>query len=106
MGRRGGILGVAIGICLLAPASALALNPEETIAPGGKWISGDIIQQIGENCSVLGNPYTEVMVSGIASYGGLDSVPKVGDPYWTAFLVSIPGNPCGTGSSSVVTTSG
>ena len=49
-------------------------------------------------------PYTEVMVSGIASYGGLPSVPKVNDPYWTAFLVSIPGNPCGSGSSNVVTT--
>ena len=71
-----------------------------------KWISGDLLQQTGLNCStaILGSSYTEVMVSGIASYGGLDSVPKVGDPYWTAFLVSIPGNPCGSGSSSVVTT--
>ena len=71
-----------------------------------KWISGDLLQQTGLNCStaILGDPYTEVMVSGNASYGGLQSVPKVGDPYWTAFLVAIPGNPCGPGSSSVVTT--
>jgi hypothetical protein len=95
---------VAVGICLLAPASALALDPEQTIAPGGKWISGDIIQQIGENCSVLGNPYTEVMVSGIASYGGQPGVPVVGQRYYTSFMLSIPGNPCGPGSSSVETT--
>ena len=43
------------------------------LAPGGKWISGDFLQQTGLNCStaILGEPYTEVMVSGSASYGGL-----------------------------------
>jgi hypothetical protein len=90
-----------------APGAAQALDPPQ-IAVGGansKWISGDLLQQTGLNCStaILGSSYTEVMVSGIASYGGLASVPHVGDKYWTAFLVSIPGNPCGSGSSSVVT---
>jgi hypothetical protein len=82
------------------------VEPPQIVAPGGKWISGDFLQQTGLNCStaILGEPYTEVMVSGSASYGGLPSVPKVNDPYWTAFLVAIPGNPCGSGSSSVVTT--
>jgi hypothetical protein len=56
--------------------------------------------------AIIGDAYTEVMVSGIASYGGTSDggVPRVGDPYWTAMLISIPGNPCGAGSSSVVTT--
>jgi hypothetical protein len=89
-----------------ATAHAAVTEPPQIVAPGGKWISGDLLQQTGLNCStaILGEPYTEVMVSGNASYGGLPSVPKVGQPYWTAFLVAIPGNPCGTGSSSVVTT--
>jgi len=94
-------------IVAVAAPSAQALDPPQ-VAVGGassKWISGDLLQQTGLNCStaILGEPYTEVMVSGIASYGGLTTVPHVGDKYWTAFLVSIPGNPCGTGSSSVVT---
>ncbi len=70
-------------------------------------IAGNFIQQTGLNCStaILGSAYTEVMVSGSASYGGLPSVPKVNDPYWTALLVAIPrANPCGSGSSNVVTT--
>lgn len=89
-----------------ATAHAVVEPPQLVGGANSKWISGDLLQQTGLNCStaILGSSYTEVMVSGIASYGGLDSVPKVGDPYWTAFLVSIPGNPCGSGSSSVVTT--
>jgi hypothetical protein len=89
-----------------ASAHAAVTEPPQLVAPGGKWISGDLLQQTGLNCStaIIGEPYTEVMVSGNASYGGLPSVPKVGQPYWTAFLVAIPGNPCGSGSSSVVTT--
>ena len=90
------------------PAAASAQEPPQLVAgANSKWISGSLLQQIGLNCSVaiIGNSYTEVMVSGIASYGGAASggIPKVGEPYWTAFLVSIPGNPCGSGSSSVVT---
>jgi len=37
---------------------------------GSKWFSGTAIQQIGENCSVLGSRYTEVMIGGVGSYGG------------------------------------
>ena len=44
---------------------------------------------------MLGNPYTEVMVSGVASYGGTAGVPVVGQRYYTAFLVSVPGDPNG-----------
>jgi hypothetical protein len=89
----------------MLPAGASALDPEQTVAPGASWFSGDLIQQTGENCStaILGSAYTEVMVSGIASYGGVTGIPQVGQRYYTSFLVSIPGNPCGPGSSSVAT---
>jgi len=95
-----------VTLALPAATAHAVTEPPQIVAPGGKWISGDLLQQTGLNCStaILGDPYTEVMVSGNASYGGLAGIPKVGQPYWTAFLVSIPGNPCGTGSSSVVTT--
>jgi hypothetical protein len=100
------VLLAAMLVIPAAGAQAAVTEPPQLVAPGGKWISGDLLQQTGLNCStaILGEPYTEVMVAGNASYGGLPSVPKVGQPYWTAFLVSIPGNPCGSGSSSVVTT--
>jgi hypothetical protein len=100
------VLAVAILALPAATAGAVVEPPQLVGGANSKWISGDLLQQTGLNCStaILGSAYTEVMVSGIASYGGLTSVPKVGDSYWTAFLVSIPGNPCGTGSSSVVTT--
>jgi hypothetical protein len=102
------ILVVLVATLALPAASAHAVTEPPQIVGGAnsKWISGNFIQQTGLNCStaILGSSYTEVMVSGVASYGGLPSVPKVGDAYWTAFLVAIPGNPCGSGSSSVVTT--
>ncbi len=97
----------AVAAIPVAPAAAALDPPQAAVGgPNSKWISGDLLSQTGLNCStaILGEPYTEVMVSGIASYGGLNSVPRVGDAYWTAFLVSIPGNPCGSGSSNVVTT--
>jgi hypothetical protein len=97
-----------LAVVLALPASAHAVTepPQLLAGANSKWISGDFLQQTGLNCStaIIGEPYTEVMVSGSASYGGLQSVPKVNDPYWTAFLVAIPGNPCGSGSSNVVTT--
>src|SRR5437764_14632843 len=43
------------------------------------------------------------MVSGVASYGGTAGVPVVGQRYYTAFLVSVPGDPCGPGSSAIET---
>jgi hypothetical protein len=103
------VLAVLAALVALPVASAsAALDPPQAAVggPNSKWISGDLLSQTGLNCStaILGEPYTEVMVSGIASYGGLNGIPRVGDPYWTAFLVSIPGNPCGSGSANVVTT--
>jgi hypothetical protein len=102
------ILLLVAGILAIAfPASASAVSdPQQVIGgAGSKWFSGSLIQQTGENCSIIGNPYTEVMVSGVGSYGGApgNDVPRVGQPYWVDLLVSIPGNPCGTGSSSVAT---
>lgn len=104
MARR---LGCALVIVLALgalPASASAFDPNVVVGgAGSKWISGDLIQQAGQNCSILGSPYTEIMVSGVSSYGGLPGVPRVGDGYWASLLVSIPGNPCGPGSASVAT---
>jgi hypothetical protein len=91
---------------LVAAPSAHAVDPNQVIGGStGKWFSGSLIQQTGLNCStaILGSAYTEVMVSGVASYGGLPTVPRVNDGYWTSLLVAIPGNPCGTGSASVNT---
>ena len=91
-------------LMLAVPASASAIDPEQTVGgSGSQWISGDLLSQTGENCVVLGNPYTEVMVSGVASYGGTAGVPVVGQRYYTAFLVSVPGDPCGPGSSAIET---
>jgi hypothetical protein len=102
----------ARGLCLallallLAAPAAQAVDPNQVIGgSNGRWFSGSLIQQTGLNCStaILGSAYTEVMVSGVSSYGGLPGVPRVNDGYWTSLLVAIPGNPCGTGSSSVST---
>jgi hypothetical protein len=99
---------LAATFALAASPAQAALDPPQAAVGGSnsKWVSGTLLSQTGLNCSIaiIGNAYTEIMVQGIASYGGLPAVPKVGDEYWTAFLVSIPGNPCGSGASSVVTT--
>jgi hypothetical protein len=60
---------VLLSTLALPAASAHAVTePPQIVAPGGKWISGDLLQQTGLNCStaILGEPYTEVMVSGNA----------------------------------------
>ena len=105
--KRGLLYVVLVVGALLAPGSALAVaDPQQLIGgAGSKWFSGSLLQQIGDNCSILGSPYTEVMIGGVGSYGGApgNGVVKVGDAYWASLLVSVPGNPCGTGVSSVVT---
>ncbi len=100
---------VAVLVGLMA-SPALAINPEDAVtgtSNSSNWFSGSLIQQPGLNCAtaILGEPYTEIMVSGIAAYGGAPGggIPKVGDGYWTSFLISVPGNPCGPGSSSIQT---
>jgi hypothetical protein len=88
------------------PATAQAVNPETAVGGNGsKWFSGTLLQQSGNNCSILGGAYSETMVSAIAGYGGAPGggVVRVGDRYYASLLVSIPGNPCGTGSSLVAT---
>ena len=89
-------------MALAAPAGAV--NPQDAVGgAGSKWFSGDGYAMWGENCSVIGSSYSEVMVQSVAEYGGTNGVPKVGDGYWVEILLSIPGNPCGPGSSSVAT---
>jgi hypothetical protein len=103
---RGGKLAALVPmltLCMLTP-SASAVEPEHEVGGvGSKWFSGSLLQQTGENCTTLGEPRTETMVSGVGSYGGVKGVPVVNQRYYTAFLVSIPGDPCGPGSASVET---
>ncbi len=95
---------IAFVLLLLVAVPARAVVPEAVVGgSGSRWFSGSLLQQIGQNCSVLGAPYTETMVSAIGSYGGRPGVVKVGDQYWTALLLSVPGNPCGTGSAGLQT---
>jgi hypothetical protein len=96
-------LGLALFLLLAFAPAAFAAGPEDTVAPGGKWFSGSWLQQSGTNCTIIGGAYPETMVSGIASYGGAASIPAVGQSYYTSFLLSVPGNPCGTGSSAIST---
>lgn len=96
-----------IALCvLLVPPVASAGPPEDAVAgPNKKWFSGDLEMLSGTNCSILGSPYAETMVSAISSYGGDSSggVVRVGNEYWAAVMISIPGMPCGTGSTIVTT---
>lgn len=94
-------------LALLAlPAVAQAGPPEDAVAGANKkWFSGDLMMISGTNCSILGSPYSETMVSAISSYGGDPGggVVRVNNEYWAAVMISIPGNPCGTGSTIVST---
>src|SRR4051794_16143337 len=91
-------------LAVLLPAQAMAVNPEQTVGgAGSKWFSGSLSQQSGLNCTIIGGSYSETMVSAIAGFGGTPNIPKVGDTYYASLLVSIPGNPCGSGSSVVGT---
>ena len=95
---------IAFVLLLLVAVPARAVVPEVVVGgAGSRWFSGSWIDQIGQNCSILGAPYTETMVSGVGSYGGRPGVVKVGDQYWTSLLLSVPGNPCGVGSAGIQT---
>jgi len=97
---------LAAAIAAFGPAQALAVDPETAVGgSGSKWFSGSLLQQSGNNCSILGGAYSETMVSAIAGYGGAPGgqVVKIGDRYYASLLISIPGNPCGSGSTVVGT---
>jgi hypothetical protein len=98
------IFALLAALLVLAP-NAFALNPEQTLTglSNSSWYGGSLNQQWGENCSVLGNPSSEVMTSAIGGYGGTASVVGTNTPYWATLLVSTPGNPCGSGSAGVRT---
>ncbi len=99
-------LGLATLLLLVFAQPAFAVDPETAVGGNGsKWFSGSGLQMAGENCVVLGNPYTEIMVNATAEYGGAPGggVVQVGDRYYIGVLISIPGDPCGSGSSNVVT---
>ena len=102
--QRFALLGVVLMALLVNAPTAGAVVPQTAVAgAASKWYSGSLIQQPGQNCDIIGEPRTEIMVSGIGSYGGTNGVVRVGDKYWASLLVSVPGNPCGTGSTGVVT---
>ena len=105
MARRTSALAILLtALAVLLPAQAMAVNPEQTVGgSGSKWFSGSLLQQSGLNCTIIGGSYSETMVSAIAGFGGTAGIPKVGDTYYASLLVSIPGNPCGSGSSVVGT---
>ncbi|MEA2424792.1 MAG: hypothetical protein QOH13_1202, partial [Thermoleophilaceae bacterium] len=93
-------------VLVLLPSAAFAVVPENEMAgTSSKWYSGSLLQQSGNNCSIIGGSYSETMVSAIASYGGAPNgqVVHVGDRYYASVLISIPGNPCGSGSAFVGT---
>ena len=99
------VLLACVATLAASSTSALAVNPEAVI--GGKWSSGTLLMQSGMNCStaILGSAYSETMVSAIAGYGGDTSggVARVGNRYYASLLISVPGNPCGSGSSIIGT---
>ena len=97
--------------CSRCPRPALRRPPGAAAgAVGGANSEVDLrrtsLSRRGLNCStaILGSPTRRSWCRASRRTAGSPVMPKVGDPYWTAFLVSIPGNPCGSGSSSVVTT--
>lgn len=105
--RRLLLLSVVVAVTAV-PASALAIEPEQQLAgASSKWFSGELASQTGLNCStaILGDPYTEIMVQGLSGFGGAanGAPPTAGAGYWTVFTISVPGNPCGPGSSLVAT---
>lgn len=105
--RQGFIAGLVVLLSLLALApQASAVDPQNEVGgSGSKWYDGSLLQMEGDNCDIIGSSYTETMVSAIAGYGGAagGQIAKVGDRYYASVLVSVPGNPCGSGSSSVGT---
>lgn len=97
---------VAVIVAVAWPAQAMAVDPEATVGGAGSdWYSGTLLQQSGQNCSIIGGSYSETMVSAIAGYGGAPGggVVRLGDRYYASLLVSIPGNPCGSGSTFIGT---
>jgi hypothetical protein len=98
------LLSVVLLAFLGHTAGASAIVPQTAVAgAASKWYSGSLIQQPGQNCDIIGESRTEIMVSGVGSYGGTNGVVKVGDEYWASLLISVPGNPCGSGSTVVST---
>ncbi len=101
---RRALLALAALAAVVVPAQAMAVDPGTAVAGAGKaWFGGELMSQPGLNCSILGGSYSEIMVQGTTSYGGLSGIPAVGQGYWVSFLVSVPGNPCGPGTSIVQT---
>lgn len=101
-----GLIALAAAIVLMLPAQAFAVDPQATVGPpGSKWYSGPFLMQPGMNCSIIGGAYSETMVTSVAGYGGApgSGVVHINDRYYASLLVSIPGNPCGSGSTIVAT---
>jgi Divergent InlB B-repeat domain len=66
-----------------------------------EWVSGVITNMNGTNCSILGQPYTETMLNGLASYLHYSdlSAPLTGDSTYVSVLMTVPGLNCNPDSS-------
>ncbi len=66
-----------------------------------EWVSGVITNMNGTNCSILGQPYTETMLNGVASYLHYSdlSAPLTGDSTYVSVLMTVPGLNCNPDSS-------
>lgn len=66
-----------------------------------EWVSGTITNMSGTNCSIIGQPYTETMLTGLASYMRYTdlSAPKTGDTTYLDVLMTVPGLNCNFDSS-------
>ena len=66
-----------------------------------EFVSGVTTNMTGTNCSILGNPYTETMLTGTASYLRYTnlSAPLTGDTTYVDVLMTVPGLNCNPDSS-------
>jgi hypothetical protein len=66
-----------------------------------EWVTGTITSVNGTNCSIIGQPYTEIMLQSYASYLRFTdlSAPKTGDGTYVSLVMSVPGLNCNPDSS-------
>lgn len=80
-----------------------ALSPINNNAPNAEqWIYGQDTQTQTTNCTVLGNPYREILANSVVAYVGDPEVsPQVGQTYYAMAQWVVIGLPCGGGGANV-----